>query len=501
MFRCEEFLQSELFERVQMLRLFPDSKTFADAKPRDSYAKALDAYHQSKPADGDLLRFVDQYFELRLADESKGDGEAQDLHSFIETTWTKLIRPADNLDEESSLLPLPNRYLVPGGRFQEIYYWDTYFTALGLIESNEHQLVKDMLDNFVHLQQSYGLIPNGNRVYYLSRSQPPILALMVALLRDNVSSSNGNANGKLEGNFKPKDYLPYLIQEHEFWTSGENNPRAVNTATGFVASRYWDDLQAPRPESFYEDIELAKHIDASKRGLFFRNLRAACESGWDFSSRWLMQSNDLASINTTEILPVDLNALLGISEQTISDIAQADGQVSIAQNFRELRAKRQQFFNDYFWQAKENSFFDLNISDLSATGVRSLASVVPLFAGLANAEQASEIARDIETSFLHPGGLATSLQDTQQQWDFPNAWAPLQWFAIQGLKHYAHKELAAKVTQAWLENVGDFYKSKGVMMEKYNVINTKTAAQGGEYEVQLGFGWTNGVTLALLNQA
>ena len=341
MSRCEEFLQSELFERVQMLRLFPDSKTFADAKPRNSYAIALDAYHQSKPADLDLLSFVDQYFELRQVDESKGDGEAQNLRSFIETTWAKLIRPADNLDEESSLLPLPHRYLVPGGRFQEIYYWDTYFTALGLIESNQHQLVKDMLDNFVHLQQRYGLIPNGNRMYYLSRSQPPILALMVALLRDSVSSTNANTDTKLEGDFNAKDYLPYLIQEHDFWTTGENNPRAINTATGFVASRYWDDLQAPRPESFYEDIELAKHIDANKRGLFFRNLRAACESGWDFSSRWLKQSNDLASINTTEILPVDLNALLGISEQTISDIAQADGQVSIAQTFIELRAKRQ----------------------------------------------------------------------------------------------------------------------------------------------------------------
>jgi len=482
---CKAFLSSKLFERVQLQRIFSDSKVFADACPRRSYSEALDAYDSNTPSDVDLYHFVNVHFETRQPDKTYADDKRLDINSYIEATWAKLIRPADPLDRESSLLPLPNRYLVPGGRFQEIYYWDTYFTALGLIERKQYRLVNDMLDNFVHLQQTYGLIPNGNRVYYLSRSQPPILALMVGLLRDNDTS------------FCAQKYFSNLIQEHDFWTSGDNNPRAVKTQNGFVASRYWDVYQAPRPESLFEDIELGRRLSESERGQFYRNLRAACESGWDFSSRWLKEPNDLTSINTTEILPVDLNALLAIAEQTISDIAQAAGQTSLAKRYAELKDARKQFFNAFFWQADHCSFFDLNIDDLSATGVRSLASVVPVFAELATPEQASNIAYDLEKRFLHTGGLSTSLRESSQQWDHPNAWAPLHWFAVQGLKQYGHQDVAVKIAQAWLKNVTNYYNQNGVMMEKYNATDTKSAAKGGEYEVQLGFGWTNGVTLAL----
>jgi len=485
MTKCNDFLQSELFERVQIQRIFPDSKVFADAIPRSSYAEALHAYAKSKPSDDELLDFVMLHFKVRQVDTAEHTEQVLDMELFIENTWAKLIRPADKTEFESSLLPLPFRYLVPGGRFQEIYYWDSYFTALGLIESKQYLLVKEMLDNFVHLQQRYGLIPNGNRVYYLSRSQPPILALMVKLLRDNLSAFDAAA------------YLPNLIQEHQFWVSEKDNARSMMTESGFIASRYWDDLAEPRPESLLEDLALAEHIDDDKRGLFFRNLRAACESGWDFSSRWLAKPDDLTSIRTTDIIPVDLNALLGITEQTISDIAEKDGQHSTAKHYAELWRGRQRFFNDYFWQPDQQSFFDLNTCDLQSTGIPSLACVVPLFANLASPEQAHQIAIHIETKFLHDGGLATTLQNTQQQWDFPNAWAPLHWFAVQGLKRYGYDELAADISRVWLKNVNSYYSRHGVMMEKYNVVDTDSEARGGEYEVQLGFGWTNGVTLAL----
>jgi alpha,alpha-trehalase len=488
MFEGEHFLRSELFERVQMQRIFSDSKVFADAIPRHSYAAALNAYAQNKPSNEALFDFVTSHFKVREANQAESSvntESALNMESFIESTWAKLIRPADRTDLESTLLPLPFRYLVPGGRFQEIYYWDTYFTALGLIESKQHLLVKEMLDNFVHLQQSYGLIPNGNRIYYLSRSQPPILALLVGLLRDNLST------------FNAIDYLPNLIQEHNFWVSANNNPRSLVTESGFIASRYWDNLAEPRPESLLEDIELAEHMPEEQRGPFFRHLRAACESGWDFSSRWLAKSDDLKSIRTTDIVPVDLNALLGITEQTISELAEKNGQLSTAKHYAELRSMRQRFFREQFWQSDKHSFCDLTKHDLKSTGIHSLACVAPLFAQLASPEQAHRIAIDIGTQFLHDGGLATTLNNTQQQWDYPNAWAPLQWFAVQGLKHYGYDELAAKISRAWLSNIQSYYNRHGVMMEKYNVVDIDSAAKGGEYDVQLGFGWTNGVTLAL----
>lgn len=488
MFEGEYFLRSELFERVQMQRIFSDSKVFADAIPHHSYAQVLNAYAQNKPSNEALFDFVNRHFtvrEVNLTDSGVNTEQALSMESFIESTWAKLIRPADSSNLESTLLPLPFRYLVPGGRFQEIYYWDTYFTALGLIESKQHLLVKEMLDNFVHLQQSYGLIPNGNRIYYLSRSQPPILALLVGLLRTNVSS------------FNAIDYLPNLIQEHNFWVSANNNPRSIVTQSGFIASRYWDDLAEPRPESLLEDIELAAQISEDKRAPFFRHLRAACESGWDFSSRWLAKPDDLKSIRTTDIVPVDLNALLGITEQTISELAEKDGQLSTAKHYAQLRSTRQRFFREQFWQSDRYSFYDLTVDDLKSTGIHSVACVTPLFAQLASAEQAHRIAIDIESQFLHGGGLATTLHNTQQQWDYPNAWAPLQWFAVQGLKRYGYHELAAKISRAWLNNIQSYYNRHGVMMEKYNVVDIDSAATGGEYDVQLGFGWTNGVTLAL----
>lgn len=482
---CSEFFSSELFERVQLLRVFDDSKSFADAVPRHSYAKALAAYDAHRPSDDELHLFVKEHFSVRQIDIPDTARDVGSLRSFIENTWDKLIRPPDKMNNESSLLPLPYRYLVPGGRFQEIYYWDTYFTALGLVESKQHRLVKEMLDNFVHLQQTYGLIPNGNRAYYLSRSQPPILALLVKLL------------GKHMHNFDAQHYLPNLIQEYEFWTSGHDNPRSVETKDGFIASRYWDNSTSPRPESLFEDIGLAKGLNEPNRKSFFRNLRAACESGWDFSSRWLPHSDDLTSINTTAILPVDLNALLAISEQTISDIARDDDQISLAQKYEKKRALRKRFFHEHFWQSDRQGFFDINIDNLSSTEVDSLACVVPLFAQLATPEQAHQIANAIETKFLYQGGLTTTLNNTQQQWDFPNAWAPLQWFAVDGLLHYGYKDLAQKIAHAWLGNVEAYFTHHGVMMEKYNAEDLNIAARGGEYEVQLGFGWTNGVTLKL----
>jgi alpha,alpha-trehalase len=490
MLPCNTFLTSELFERVQRNALFKDSKTFADAMPKHSYEEALIAYGNETPSDENLMAFVQKHFMLESITEirasvSDPENMPQDLYTFITQTWGTLTKAPDAAAQHSSLLALPHSYLVPGGRFQEIYYWDSYFSALGLVEDGNLSLVKDMLDNFVYLQQRFGIIPNGNRAYYLSRSQPPILALLVDLLHNH------------DATFNRIEYLPALLSEYEFWTTGEANPRAVLTNSPFVASRYYDSLATPRPESFSEDIELAETLPQHERADFYRNLRAACESGWDFSSRWLSDPHDLTSIRTTKILPVDLNALLAITEQTIIDITSEHNKAALYEVFVARKQQRQAFFDKHFWHEDKRSYFDLHIENLSSTDVYSLACVVPLYAKLASDKQAECIASILADKFLQPGGLLTSLSDTAQQWDAPNGWAPLHWFAVQGLRHYGHNELANTISAYWLDNVNAFFKQHGVILEKYNVVNRTEMAGGGEYDVQLGFGWTNGVSIAL----
>ncbi|MES2881464.1 MAG: trehalase family glycosidase, partial [Bacteroidota bacterium] len=206
-----------------------------------------------------------------------------------------------------------------GGRFGEIYYWDSYFTMLGLKASGKTAMIENMLKNFSFLIDTLGYIPNGNRSYFLGRSQPPFFAAMVNLLSEakkNTKEKNGSVQVK---------YLPQLLKEYEFWMRGatdlnENNiavNRVVLLPDGSILNCYSDEFSAPRPESFKEDVELAEKLLDKKK--LFKNLRAACESGWDFSSRWYKNENDFTSIHTTEIIPVDLNCLLYNLEQTIAE--------------------------------------------------------------------------------------------------------------------------------------------------------------------------------------
>lgn len=488
MLPCNAFLQSELFERVQLKRLFKDSKTFADAVAKESFEFTLESYNQKPPSNNELAAFVESHFLVSTPAEvrsSVSGDKTENLNAFIDLTWKTLTKMPEDTLQTSSLLQLPHSYLIPGGRFQEIYYWDSYFSALGLIKGGNLTLVKNMLDNFVDLQSRYGIIPNGNRAYYLSRSQPPILALLVNLLQAH------------DAHFKSVDYLQALLTEYEFWTSGETNPRAITTDSGFIVSRFYDNASTPRPESFAEDVELSANLPPDKRPNFYRNLRAACESGWDFSSRWLTNQHDLTSINTTNILPIDLNALLAISEQTIINLARENDFQGLYQTLQKRQRQRQRFFDQYFWRSHEAGYFDLHKNDLSPTGVASLACVMPLYAGLASPEQANHVANTLKKSFLKPGGLLTTLHTTGQQWDSPNGWAPLHWFAVEGLKRYGHKSLANEISSNWLNNISEYFTDHGVLMEKYNVMNVCESARGGEYENQLGFGWTNGVFIAL----
>lgn len=484
----------DLFDAVQMQRVFADSKTFVDSRPRLEPERILELYHQNRyQPNFDLANFVVQHFAPPATVTTEFElepGVAMEQH--LRQHWDYLTRSADKPDLLSSLIPLPHDYVVPGGRFREIYYWDSYFTMRGLAASGERQLLEDMLRNFAWLVDEVGHIPNGNRTYYLSRSQPPFFAAMVSLYRE------------LQGDEAALDYLPQLEREYAFWMQGaehlepgERHRRVVRMPDGSLLNRYYDDLNTPRPESYREDVRTAHATEPDARPQLYRDIRAAAESGWDFSSRWMADNEHLTTIETTAIVPVDLNSLLYHLETTISELAALDGQHAKAEQFAQKAAARRSAINRWLWSRETGVFRDYQLDDETHTPVVSLATVYPLYFNLADADQAASVARQLEEHFLMPGGLVTTLNDSGEQWDYPNGWAPLQWLAIQGLRNYGHNELSQEVASRWVALNRRVFQNTGRMMEKYNVVDLALPAGGGEYPLQDGFGWTNGVILAI----
>ncbi|MDT7855315.1 alpha,alpha-trehalase TreF [Rubrivirga sp. S365] len=495
-----------LFHDVQLARLFPDSKTFADARPLQPPTEIAARYQaerggsQTDGAGGagfDLAAFVERHFEIP---EPVGAGYETDpslsMEAHVRALWPVLTRPADDPELVSSLIPLPNPYVVPGGRFREVYYWDSYFTMLGLVESGRLDLVRSVLDNFAFQIETVGHVPNGNRTYYLSRSQPPFFAAMVGLYAAATDSAQALR------------YLPALEAEHAFWmdgaealTPGEAHRRAVRLAGGAVLNRYWDDRPEPRPESYREDYELAQTVPEADRPALYRNLRAAAESGWDFSSRWMRDPTDLRTLETVDLVPVDLNSLLYHQERTIGRLHALGDDDAEAERWAGRAEARRRALLDAAYDPSEGAFFDVRWrTGQRVTDRPTLAMAAPLYFGLATEAQGRATADRLERDFLQPGGLVTTLIASGQQWDAPNGWPPLQWLGAEGARRYGRADLADAVRDRWLALNRRVYQATGKMTEKYDVTDLSRPAGGGEYPNQDGFGWTNGVALGFSAQ-
>jgi alpha,alpha-trehalase len=485
----------DLFSAVQAARIYPDSKTFADAVPRESPAAILNQFHAQRPQSPQALRqFVLRYFNSADAAAASSPQPASTarvpLGAHIDALWPLLERATPEVPRYSSALALPKPYVVPGGRFRELYYWDSYFTLLGLAQSGRQDLVQDMIGDFAWLIDTYGHVPNGTRTYYLSRSQPPFFFEMVAVSQQDRAAAWAR-------------YLPELRREYAYWMAGAAMlkrqgayRRVVRLPDGAVLNRYWDDVDQPRDESWREDVELARRSGREPQQLY-RDLRAAAESGWDFSARWLRDPQSLASIETTRIIPADLNSLLYGLEQAIRAGCERAQQRACALEFARRAAARHRAIDRYLWDAQRGYYADYRWTDGRHTAVLSAATLYPLFESLASAPQAVQVTAVVRASLLARGGLATSTLTTGQQWDAPNGWAPLQWIAIRGLRDSGALTLAAAIACRWLVNVTTAYQHDGKLVEKYNVV-TSGGGSGGEYPLQDGFGWTNGVTRRLL---
>ncbi|MFW5946921.1 MAG: alpha,alpha-trehalase TreF [Gemmatimonadota bacterium] len=488
-----------LFPAVQLGGVFEDSKTFVDARPRTPPADVVRRYRARRDARGfDLDAFVRRNFDVPApVGVTLPDEPAATMEAHLRALWPVLTRPADSPDPRSSLVPLPNPYVVPGGRFREVYYWDSYFTMLGLVASGRADLVRSMIDNFAHLVRTVGHVPNGNRTYYLSRSQPPFLGAMVGLYAAAVDSAAALR------------WLDALEAEHAFWMEGadriapgEAYRRVARLPDGSVLNRYWDDRPEPRPESYREDYRLAQSVPSAERPALYRHIRAAAESGWDFSSRWMRDPADLGTLETTGIAPIDLNSLLYHTERTIAALRRfrdRTGDAEAADRFDRAAAERRRALLDAAWDPDRRFFYDVRWrTGARVTDRPTLAAAVVLYFGLATSAQGTAIADALALDFLRPGGFVTTRIRSGQQWDAPNGWPPLQWMAVQGLRRYGSTALADTAADRWLRLLRRTWQRTGRMMEKYDVVDLDRPAGGGEYPTQDGFGWTNGVALALL---
>ena len=490
-----------LFHDVQVARVFPDSKTFVDARPLASPADILVRYTSAKSTPQFSLRaFVEQHFEMpRAAGDGIRTDTTQSMEEHIRALWPALTRSPDPIGARSSLIPLPKPYVVPGGRFREVYYWDSYFTMLGLVESRRTDLVKHMLDNFAYLVTTVGHIPNGNRTYYLSRSQPPFFAAMVGLYASATDTTQA------------LPYLDAIEAEHAFWMNGADRVapgnafrRVVRLRDGSVLNRYWDDRPEPRPESYREDYELGQTVPAEQREALFRNIRAAAESGWDFSSRWMRDPKDLRSLETTEIIPIDLNSLLYHAERTIAALRAFRGRAGdaqVASQFAAAAERRKLALVAAAYDPAAGYFFDVRWrTGERVTDRPTMAAAAVLYFGLASPEQGRAVAGRLGSDFLKAGGFVTTQVTSGQQWDSPNGWPPLQWLAVQGVSRYGRPDVADDARNRWLALNRRTYRATGKMTEKYDVTDLSRRAGGGEYPTQDGFGWTNGVAQAMAAQ-
>ncbi|KAK2099565.1 hypothetical protein P7K49_020913 [Saguinus oedipus] len=521
---CSEiYCHGELLHQVQMAKLYQDDKEFVDMplsvapeQVLQTFTELSRSHNHSIPRE-QLQAFVQEHFQAKGQElqpwtpadwkdspqflQKISDGKLRAWAGQLHQLWKKLgkkMKPEVlSHPERFSLIYSDHPFIVPGGRFVEFYYWDSYWVVEGLLLSEMAETVKNMLQNFLDLVKTYGHVPNGGRVYYLQRSQPPLLTLMM-----DRYLTHTNDTAFLQENIET------LALELDFWTKN----RTVSVSVGgknYLLNRYYVPYGGPRPESYSKDAELANTLPEGDQEVLWAELKAGAESGWDFSSRWLIggpNPNSLSSIRTSKLVPVDLNAFLCQAEELMSNFYSRLGNESQAMKYRTLRAQRLAALNTVLWDEEAGAWFDYDLENKKKNGEFYPSNLTPLWAGcFSDPGVADKALKYLEDSQIltYQYGIPTSLQKTGQQWDFPNAWAPLQDLVIRGLAKAAlprAQEVAFQLAQNWIRTNFDVYSQKSAMYEKYDISNGGQPGGGGEYEVQEGFGWTNGVVLMLLDR-
>ncbi|KAL3499032.1 hypothetical protein ACH5RR_041764 [Cinchona calisaya] len=434
---------------------------------------------------------------------------ALEVHSLWKNLSRKVSERVLERPDLDTLLPLQKPVIIPGSRFREVYYWDSYWVIRGLLASKMYETAKGIVTNLISLIDEFGYVLNGARAYYTNRSQPPLLSSMIF----DIYNRTGDVDFV-------KNSLPALLKEYEFWNSGIHKV-SIQDAQGEIhnLSRYYAMWNTPRPESSSIDQETASKLsDICEKTQLYREVASTAESGWDFSTRWMRNASDLTTLSTTYIVPVDLNAFILKMELDIAFLANVVGDSSVAVRFTEASQAKQKAMNSILWNAEMGQWFDYWLTgnndskdaytwEASNQNQKSFASnFIPLWINLFHSDgtMMEKVIQSFRTSgLLRPAGIATSLTNTGQQWDFPNGWAPLQHMIVEGLAMYGSDEansLAKDIALRWIRTNYVAYKKTGAMHEKYDVQKCGEYGGGGEYKPQTGFGWSNGVVLAFLEQ-
>ncbi|ELR55388.1 Trehalase, partial [Bos mutus] len=483
------YCHGELLRQVQMAKLYQDDKQFVDMPLSSApdqvlrHFRELAQTHNLSIPRQELQMFVQEHFravgqELQPWTPEDWRDSPQFLQKILDPRlrawagqlhqlWKKLgkkVKPeVFSHPEQFSLIYSRHPFIVPGGRFVEFYYWDSYWVMEGLLLSEMPETVKGMLQNFLDLVQTYGHVPNGARVYYLQRSQPPLLTLMM----DRYVAHTNDTTFL-------RDHIETLASELDFWTKN----RSISVSSGgksYILNHYEVPYGGPRPESYSKDAELAATLLEGNRDTLLAELKASAESGWDFSSRWLVggpNPSSLSSIRTSKLVPVDLNAFLCQAEGLMSNFYSRLGNDSEAAKYRNLRAERMAALKDVLWDEDKGVWFDYDLENEKKNLEFYPSNFAPLWAGcFSDPDDVDKALKYLEDSRIltYQYGIPTSLQKTGQQWDFPNAWAPLQDLVIRGLAKSPSakaQEVAFQLAQNWIRTNFDVYSKKSAMYEK-----------------------------------
>ncbi|XP_062995099.1 trehalase [Elgaria multicarinata webbii] len=519
------YCTGELLRQVQQARLFEDDKHFVDMPLNATPEVVLARFQQlvnATPGGAlskqQLAAFVEAHFlppgqELepweppdwshsppllgRILDK-KLRSWAQELNSKWKQLGRQMKPDVQASPDRHSLIYVPHPLIVPGGRFIEYYYWDSFWVIEGLLLSGMTNTSEGMIQNFLYLVNKFGHVPNGGRVYYERRSQPPFLSLMVESYLKHTNNTE----------FLRKN-IHLLEAEYRFWQA----ERAVNVSAGgkqYRLNRYNVQVGEPRPESYMKDVEVATGLDEEAKQLLWADLKSAAESGWDFSSRWFLPGPPplqatLQDTKASEVVPVDLNAILCKVEELLATFYEQLGDAGKAREFQAAHEQRVAAVQAVLWDDQAGVWLDYNLLRQRRNQAFYPTNLTPLWSqcGVDPASVVKAL-RYLEGSpaLAYTNGLPASLARTGQQWDLPNAWAPLQHMVIAGLAKAASpqaQELAFTLAQRWVRMNLAVYESSHGMYEKYEVDGDGKPGAGGEYQVQEGFGWTNGVALQLLH--
>jgi alpha,alpha-trehalase len=432
------------------------------------------------------------------------------------------------------LLYLEHKYVVPGGRFNEMYGWDSYFIILGLIRAGRIDLARGMVENFFFEIEHYGTVLNANRAYYLTRSQPPFLTSMIMAVYEAEKTAGHEDRAWLEKayGYASKDYANWNREPH------------IAGSTGLA--RYYDFGNGPAPESLKDeagsyrkvagyfllhpqngrpylaedtgeagsgvgfkystqicdvsntmakpDCEPAKKISLSPD--YYKGDRSMRESGFDISFRF-----GPYGAATHHYAPICLNSLLYKTEKDLQAMEEVLGRKDEAQKWLLRSEDRKQRIQKYLWDPARRLFFDYDFETGARSTYEYITTFYPLWAGLATPEQAREVARNLGI-FEQPGGLAMSSTDADVQWDYPYGWAPTQIIAIEGLRRYGFNDAANRISYNFLATIAENFRRDGTIREKYNVVtrSSESGVHAGYQQNVIGFGWTNAAFLVFLNE-